>query len=309
MRCLMAVDGSKGGYDAVKLAGGLLSPAADSVALYYSPPKVSLRATAGAAANSAAINRARQALADAVFEKARVLLPAGLRQTVHTIVGTQHPAHGLIVAAEEWRADLIVVGARGLGPMAGLLLGSVSRQVVHSAHVPVLVVRAGLPRRAEACLRVLLACESVETGRMTAAALARLTWPAGTDARVLMAVESLFGGELPGWLRDAARSPEAEELARAWVREHEQELAARREALAGFSRGLPPPLNNAATLVAEGHPAETILREIKDQTIDLVAVGARENTTLGRLLLGSTSERVLTHAPCSVLVVPRHAAP
>jgi nucleotide-binding universal stress UspA family protein len=308
MRCLIAVDGSSGGYDAVRQVGALLAPSADQVAFYYSPPQVNVRATSGPSPDAAAVERARRALAEAVFDKARELLPAGLGDKAEPIVGEQAAAHGVIVAAEEWRADLIVVGARGLGPMAGLLLGSVSRKVAHTSHVPVLVVRAGTPIKA-AAPRVLMACENIETGRAIATALARLTWPAGTAVRALTVVDNLFGAELPAWLRDAARSPEAEELAQAWVREHEAELQAKREELAAFCGGLPAPLSAAASEVVEGHPGDQILREVKEQSIDIVAMGAREQSTAARLLLGSTSERVLLHAPCSVLIVPHREKP
>lgn len=49
------------------------------------------------------------------------------------------PARALLNAAEQ--ADLVVVGARGVGGFKGLLLGSVSQQVVHHSPCPVVVVR------------------------------------------------------------------------------------------------------------------------------------------------------------------------
>lgn len=50
-----------------------------------------------------------------------------------------HPAEVLLKEAEQ--ADMIVVGNRGHGGFASLLLGSVTQHVVHHAHCPVVVVR------------------------------------------------------------------------------------------------------------------------------------------------------------------------
>ena len=49
-------------------------------------------------------------------------------------------AHAIADAAKEAGADLIVVGTRGQGPIAGLLLGSVTNRLLHVAPCPVLAV-------------------------------------------------------------------------------------------------------------------------------------------------------------------------
>lgn len=58
---------------------------------------------------------------------------------VHSIISEQSPAKAIIDAGKE--ADLLVVGSRGHGGFAALLLGSVSRTVLQHSSVPVVVVR------------------------------------------------------------------------------------------------------------------------------------------------------------------------
>jgi nucleotide-binding universal stress UspA family protein len=61
-------------------------------------------------------------------------------QQISIEVGVGEPATQILAAANVRQADLIVLGSRGHGRLAGLLLGSVTQKVVALARCPVLVV-------------------------------------------------------------------------------------------------------------------------------------------------------------------------
>lgn len=82
------------------------------------------------------IEEIRDAEAQGIWDKLGKI-PANA--TAHTLQGPA--AHSIVEFAQELDADLIIVGSRGRGAMATLLLGSVSHGVVHAADRNVLIVR------------------------------------------------------------------------------------------------------------------------------------------------------------------------
>ncbi len=81
------------------------------------------------------------AAAETVLAEARSTAQAhgAIRISTHTAAGD--PATEIIGVAQSRHADMVVVGSRGHGRLAGLLLGSVAQKVVAHASCPVLVVR------------------------------------------------------------------------------------------------------------------------------------------------------------------------
>ena len=78
---------------------------------------------------------------EGIAEKARETLSAMDVQDVTTRVVDGDPAGNIIAAAEHENAELVIMGRRGLGNVAGLVMGSVSHKVAHVAECACLTVK------------------------------------------------------------------------------------------------------------------------------------------------------------------------
>ena len=300
MRVLIAIDGSPDGFEAVRQAARLVAPTKDQLVLYYSVP--SIRIDSEFSNEGAIADKVRAVLSQGVFEEARRYLPTDFIGDVQEMVDSEDPREGIIAAADQAKADMIVVGARGLNPLARLLLGSVSRTVAHAARTPVLVARRPKAVRPDDELRVLFACDRPDTATAMTQLVCNLTWPPTTHGHSITVLPGLLVGQVPSWLEERTRSPELEKLTRAWVEEQQEESRQTKDRLARFSQCLPNAFRQNA-LVVNGYAADKILETIDRHEIDLVILGARQLGKIERFMIGSTSEAVLNHAPCSVLII------
>jgi nucleotide-binding universal stress UspA family protein len=299
MKIFFAVDGSQAASQAVKQVSGWLCDQTDAAAFYFAPPDVQIRHAHEAEAMR---ERARKAIADAVFSDVRGCLSGNLALGAKTIIAEHTPTEGILLEAEKWSADMIVVGARGLSQLDKLLLGSVADGVAQNSTRPVLVVRPRDESHVGAPLKILYAYDGSKSCTAALRMAEQLHFPAGTQVLALTVIESYSCGQMPSWILNKARSADVEAMGATWQREHDDEKRQARDQLTEFMAKQSAPFDKAEVEVAEGHAAEEILRITAERGIDLIVMGVRGRNLLERLLIGSNSDKVLTHAPCSVLL-------
>lgn len=184
------------------------------------------------------------------------------------------------------RADLLVVGARGLGGFRGLLLGSVSQQCLHHAKVPVCVVRAGKDP-ADPTAPVVVGVDGSDTAK-------RALEVAIGEARlrgVPLTVVHDWSAPLLWAL------PDAIELDRGPYQASAEALVA--DLLAGVdTTGVPEVRTKVSSIGAIPATLEAA------NGAGLVVVGTRGIGGFRGMLVGSVAHAVAQHAPCPVLVVP-----
>ena len=137
-RIVVGIDGSEGSGRALRwaLGEGRLRQAAVEVVHAWHPPYIpSAYPFSGLALDAEVYEKAAAELLGSAVDAQDT---TGLAEPVARTLVTGGAAEAVLTHAKG--ADLIVIGSRGHGGFTGLLLGSVSNQIVHHATCPVVVV-------------------------------------------------------------------------------------------------------------------------------------------------------------------------
>lgn len=201
--------------------------------------------------------------------------------TTAVLVGPPIPA----LVEESGAARLVVVGSRGMGGFRGMLVGSTAVALASRGQCPVAVIRGG--------------------GREDGPVLVGVDGSPASDAAVALAFEeaSLRRAELVAlhtWLEHASDPAylAAVEPALNWDRLSERGMESLAERLAGCAERYPDV--TVTRRVTRGRPIVNLLAAAADA--QLLLVGSRGRGTFAGVLLGSTSQALVYHAPCPLIV-------
>ncbi|PCR90514.1 universal stress protein [Natrinema ejinorense] len=211
-------------------------------------------------------------------------------ETVRTALQRGSPADVILEYAAENGIDLIAMGTHGRTGVNRYVAGSVTEHVVRRSDVPVLTARvADRSEWTGGYDEVLLPTDGSEEA--SAAVDHGLGIATKADARV-HAVNIVDVSNVAGTPNVAA--------SRKLLSQFESQGERATEAIATRARdaGL-----EAVTAVQEGFPASGLLEYAAENEIDLIAMGTHGRTGLGRVLLGSTTERLIRRAGMPVLAV------
>jgi nucleotide-binding universal stress UspA family protein len=302
MKILLAVDGSEDSLAAAEVIASRPWPPESAVRILsvvrlpFTPTAEtrSLPESDYSRLESAAMQQAQEAVDQAL---ARASVGASERQfplTVTTEILQGQQQEVILALAEEWGAELIMLGSRGLSGVRRFLLGSVSSAVATHARCSVEVVRVdeSHPVR-QSQMKILLAVDGSRGSEAAVSEVAGRPWPTNSTVKIISVAES-----------PQPLSPASWALPRDYYEQWEQSLTAQahgavEQAVARFQQTAGHNLAIVSEVIPGG-AREVILDEADKWGADLIVLGSRGLGGVARLLLGSVSSAALAHARCSV---------
>lgn len=286
MRLLLAIDGSQQSNEAVQALSHFASP--EELTLVHALDLPDLdhpmitpdmrKQTLGE------IEDRLRPEGEALLDQAVASLPQDFG-TVNRIHEIGSPADVILETARSAKSNLIILGARGLGSIKELVLGSVSHRVVMHASCPTLVVKSPIRN----LRRILLPIEGKEDAEVAGKFLAGQPFREPVEITVMTVWPT---PRLP-WPITLGHSKLMEEKAIEHAHHVVDEITEQLKQLN----------YHGTAYVGLGEPAFAIIEQQRALKPDLILIGSHGRRGVSRFLLGSVSHAVLHQASCSVLIV------
>jgi nucleotide-binding universal stress UspA family protein len=284
MKTLLAVDGSDNSYAAVHALQYFAR--AEQLTLLHAldirrpaypmmPPEV-------AGEHNTTLEQSVREDGERLLDRVQSLLPMHAGPSTKQLrIG--FPAEVIVWVAKEQKADLIVMGARGLGPVKERLLGSVSHRILTLAPCATLIVNGPV----KAMKQILLPLQGLSDAESAIRFLQLKPFHDAVEVTLLTVLPSTE----PPWPVDAAAAEKLKEQALQSARDYIDGEAERLRAIGYQARGV----------AVIGTPSAMILQEATKRRSDLILMGTRGRQGITRFVLGSVSHAVLHQMPCPVL--------
>ena len=311
MRILVGYDGSESADAALNdLRRAGLPREVDALIVSVSDglvnPSSSIADIAGSAVTSrrvtSTIELVREQAAQALAEAKEFAAKAGDRVrssfpgwAVQAVGLPGSPSTELIDKADEWKADLVVVGSHGRSTLGRFILGSVSKKVVTDSHHSVRVTRGNLEQSRDLSPKIMIGVDGSPEAEHAVRAVGMRVWPEGTEVRVIAVDDGTSPARISGVLPTAAAmirssNEKKSQAACMMVEWAENELR---------NIGL-----QVSVAVEKGDPQRVLIEEAQKWNADSIFVGGRKfSGALERFRLSSVSTALVTRAHCSVEVV------
>lgn len=307
MKVLLAVDGSPCSLAAVDEAARMPWPQGSEVKIISAvemptpvvvgtlPVPANYYAEWETALEDQAVSNTTRALA-----RFHVNAGEGIAATASTIKG--EPKIAILEEAERWGADLLIVGTHGYTAFERFWLGSVSRAIASHAHCSVEIVRRPEELNQAAgkkAMKILLAVDGSGCSDQAVDEVAERPWPEGSEVCVLSAIHLPMTPTPETWALPDSYYSRIEKDGREYAEDITGKAVVRLKESNRW-RDIPLALTSQAIV---GHAEEVIINAAKEWQADLIVLGSHGYRGFRKFLLGSVSQAVASHAPCSVQIV------
>jgi len=285
MKTLLAVDGSDHSYEAVR-ALKYLSRADQLILLHVlNVPRPAYPMMMPEVADELyrSLEQSMREDGARLLDRIQSLLPLHAGPSTKRLESGS-PAEIIVTTAEHEKVDLVVMGARGVGPIKERLLGSVSHRTLTLAPCAKLIVNGPV----KAMKQVLLPIQGPDDVEAAVRFLKLKPFHEAVDLSLLTVLPTVQ----PPWPVDAAAAEQLEDRALQSARAFIEDAAIRLSTLGYHARG-------RAVL---GKPVDMILHEAGTVRADMIMMGSRGRKGVTRFVLGSVSHAILHQMPCPVLI-------